>query len=85
MAQNESQKECFVLIVKRGNEEKYVAKKYYSKHHLNCSIKPDIAMKFNKEKNAYDFWENWKDFDKELSFVGVKKMVVTYKIMEVTK
>lgn len=78
MIQNENQKIYFIIVVKRGNEKKYIAKDFFSKHHINCSIKLDKAKRFKTIEDAYGFWQNWGGFDKELQFVSIGRLLVSY-------
>jgi hypothetical protein len=74
-------KEYYVIAVKRGNQEKFIENDFYAKHHINCTVKLNKVKKFKDEKYAQSFWDNWKEFDKELGFVGVKKIRVTYELI----
>lgn len=68
----------YVILVKRGNMTKYISRKFYDKKHMNCTVNIIHANKFDNEEQALKFWNTYENLDKELTFIGVKPITITY-------
>lgn len=81
LCQNDSKEFC-ILVVRRGNVEKYVSNKFWSKRHINCTLKIEHARRFKDEEQAFEFWMNWKDYDDDLlTFIAIRKVRLTYQLI----
>lgn len=80
MIQYENQTECFVIIVRRGNQLKYIERNFFDKKHINCTIKINKALRFNTEKYANEFWDKWNNYDSDLEFIEIRQMKVRYEL-----
>jgi len=71
----------FVIVVRRGNQEKYIAKDYIvTKRHLGCTVKVDRAIRFSTIEEAERFWLRVRSIDDELTNMRVRKLILTYSV-----
>lgn len=70
----------YVLLVKRMNIVKGIARGGWSKGHIPCTIKPQNMMKFKTEKAALEFWSKYNNVDQELGFYKVVELTVDYNL-----
>lgn len=73
--------EKWVIVVRRGKEEKAIAKHYFDKKRLNCTKQLDKALIFKRECDAQKFWNQWENYDEELRFVKIAKRIATFEIL----
>lgn len=85
MARLTNEQEMFVIMVKRGNSETFIAKHCFTmKHHVDCTIVPNKAKRFPKESIAFKFWNDINGRDPELTFAGIKRLQISYQISDLT-
>ena len=75
--------ESFVIVVKRGNVKKFIARNWCnsSKGHIDCTVLINKSKKFSSEDEALIFYNDIKDLDRELSLVCCTKLTLKYDII----